>query len=139
MSRYLNPNCTGGNLLSATVILLISFSCENDSDLPCVKGKYLGQYCDGLIIKILSNHNIGRDWKSIFDGQLYENSVLANVDTVLTKNGHLSNIFVSVDSVFYFHYKEGGYARKQFSNCQPTASVTITLASNQPCLTDENN
>lgn len=126
MRRYLNTKLTSRNLLS--LIIVLSFSCDEDSGLPCIKGKYLGQYCDGAVIQILDGHNIGKDWDSIFDDKHYENSVLASVDTALTKQGHFPDAFVSIDSVFYFHYIDGGYARKQYSNCQPTPFITITFA-----------
>jgi hypothetical protein len=113
-------------------ISMIMFGCDDDRQSACGKGKYLGQYCDGAVIQILGEHNPGRDWDSIFEDKHYENCFLASIDSTLT-NQHFPRVFISNDSVFYFRFVDGGYARKQYSLCLPDPFVTITFVSNQSC------
>jgi hypothetical protein len=114
---------------------LFAFSCE-DQDLKsdCILGKYIGSYCEGAVVQILDNNKIGRDWKSMFSDEVYTNSVVASIDTLMAKG--LAPDFFSTDSVFYFKYRNGGYARKQFNVCEPSAFITITFISKKPCLNE---
>jgi hypothetical protein len=112
---------------------LFTLSCVDEpEESPCVQGKYLGEYCEGVIVQILDESTIGSDLSSMFGDEMYANSVVVSMDTLLTKNIE-SSIFAS-DSAFYFNYTEGGYPRKQFNICEPSASITITHVSKQPCV-----
>ncbi|MCL6260906.1 hypothetical protein M3O96_17515 [Aquiflexum sp. TKW24L] len=114
---------------------LFAFSCEDqDLKLDCIRGKYIGNYCEGAVIQILDDHKIARDWKSMFSDEVYTNSVVASIDTLIAKG--LDPDFFSTDAVFYFKYREGGYGRKQFSICEPSAFVTITYISKNPCVNE---
>lgn len=100
-------------------------------------GKYIGNYCEGAVVQILDNHKIGRDWKNpftTFGPEAYVNSVVASIDTLIAKK--LDPDFFSTESVFYFKYREGGYGRKQFSNCEPSAFITITFISKNRCVNE---
>ena len=134
-----NPKLQGKILLLITLIPMITFSCDDDLESPCVKGKYLGQYCGGAVIQILDDHNVGRDWDSIFEDKRYENCFLASIDSTLTKQGHSPKAFASSDSVFYLRFIDGGYVRNQYNNCQPVPFVTVTFASNQSCSINDSN
>lgn len=111
---------------------LFAFSCE-DQELKsdCVFGKYIGNYCEGVVVQIQDDHKIGRDWKSMFSDEFYTNSVVASIDTLMAKG--IDPNFFSSDSVLYFKYRDGGYGRKQFSICEPSAFITITFISKSPC------
>lgn len=112
---------------------LFAFSCE-DQDLrsDCVRGRYIGTYCEGAVIQILSDHRIGKDWKGMFSDEVYTNSVVASIDTLIAKG--IDPDFLTLDAEFYFKYRDGGYARKEFSICEPSAFITITYISENPCL-----
>lgn len=112
---------------------MIAFGCDGNQESPCVRGKYVGQYCDGSIIQILDDHKIGRDWDSIFEDKHYENCFLASIDSTLTNQVKFPMVFASNDSVFYFRFVEGAYERKQYSLCLPVPFVTIIFASNNSC------
>ncbi len=112
---------------------LFAFSCE-DQDLKsdCVHGRYIGTYCEGAVIQILSDHIIGKDWKGMFNDEVYTNSVVASIDTLIAKG--IDPDFFTPDAEFYFKYRDGGYSRKEFSICEPSAFITITYISENPCL-----
>lgn len=117
-------------------IVFFSFSCE-DQDLKsdCVHGKYIGDYCGGAVIQILDDHKIGRDWDNpftTFGPETYTNSVVASIDTLISTG--IDPDFFSLGAEFFFKYRDGGYARKEFSNCEPSAFITITFISENPCL-----
>ena len=121
------------------VILLVGVGCSENNRFKsdCIRGKYIGEYCEGVVIKILDKHELGEDWVNIFDNNIiYNNSVVASIDTLMVKSTSINNDLLSPDSVFYFRYRNGGYGRKQYNIYEPSASITITYVSNQPCQYD---
>lgn len=136
--KAIDNKCT---FMKKIVLLILSigffsFSCE-DQDLhsDCLHGKYIGDYCEGAVIQILDDHKIGRDWNNpftTFGPETYTNSVVASIDTLIAKE--IDPDFFSPGVEFYFKYRDGGYVRKQFSNCEPSAFITITFISENPCL-----
>ena len=109
------------------------YGCKNKPAAPsnCVKGKFTGTYCDGLVIQVLDKHAIGKDWKGI-DNKLYKNSVVANLDT-----NNFARLFNSVifpkDSIFYFLYRDGGYPRASYNLCEPSAYIIVTSIAGDAC------
>jgi len=112
--------------------LVIGVGCVEDDTLQtdCIRGKYLGNYCEGAVVQILGEHKIGRDWKSMFSDEVYTNSVVASIDTLMAKD--LDPDFFSTGAEFHFKYRDGGYGRKQFSVCEPSAFIIITFVSKIP-------
>lgn len=122
------------------LIVSICSSCnevDSPSQLDCVRGKFVGYYCEGIVIKILDNNDIGTDWIGMFDSKTYENSVVASIDSLLTKNLSNHSSLFPADSIFYFDYKHGGYPRIQYNICDPSAYITITNIS-ETCTNSEN-
>lgn len=123
---------------SSIVVLLLfafmAFRCgkNNEVNLACVKGKYLGTYCEGAVIQLLDKAPIGKTWTSPFTDQRYQNCVVTSLDTTVFK-GTTYPVSITKDSTFYFTYKDGGYPRKQFNICEPSAFITITGVSETPC------
>jgi hypothetical protein len=99
---------------------------------------YTGNYCEGIVVKILDDHKIGKNWDSMDGTVSYTNSILASVDSLLIKSLSNPASYFSKDSIFYFQYKDGGYARKQYNVCEPSSFVTITFVSKNPCIKNEN-
>ena len=126
---------------ASIVVLLIGASTasqcgkNNEVNLACVKGKYLGIYCEGAVIQILDNVPIGKNWKSPFTSKNYQNCVVASLDTTIFKGtGNYPSVLArSTDSTFYFKYKDGGYSRKEYNLCEPSAFITITGVSETTC------
>ncbi|MDQ1089128.1 hypothetical protein [Siphonobacter sp. SORGH_AS_1065] len=111
-------------------ILLLLMNCTSD-DGPsgCIRGKLIGRYCDGYVIKLFKRNAIGKTWTNIVDKNvIYENCALASFDTTVFNSGRYGIPLSEIpkDSVFYFTYKEGGYGRAEFNGCEPTAFITIT-------------
>ena len=134
-------------MIHAIVLILwvgIAAGCQNDSNTialshECVKGKYLGRYCEGFVIQILDDSKIGRDWDSMHDSATYSNSVVASVDSLLLNSlssGQSAHYF-SEGSVFFFQYKEGGYPRRQYNICEPSPFITISFLSKEACVDNE--
>ena len=121
------------------IIMVFAFSCEKDDTVraDCVQGKYKGEYCEGAVIQILDDHKIGKDWESMYGDETYKNSVVASIDSLMAKSLNSSDSYFSIDSVFYFRYVGGGYPRKQYNICEPSASITITFVSKNPCQNNE--
>jgi hypothetical protein len=122
-------------LIPILVLVFLAVSCRYQSLVTpdCVHGRYVGRYCGGDVIQILDGHKIGKDWRGIFDDTQYTNSVVASIDSLLVKR--IDTSYFSEGYEFYFQYTEGGYGRKTFENCEPSASITITSVSKDPCLT----
>ena len=123
-------------------ISFIGMGCRQDNSFKsdCIRGMYIGEYCEGIVIKILDDHEIGRDWENIFDNSIiYRNSVVASIDTLMVNTTSINSDLLSPDSVFYFKYRDGGYGRKQFNICEPSAFITITYVSNKQCQYDTEN
>jgi hypothetical protein len=115
--------------ISQVLILSIFSACtktENSLNRNCIEGKFMGFYCEGAVIQIVDNSNIGRDWISLDGSKIYEHSIVASIDTLLTKDIDDNISLFSSDSIFYFKYREGGYARKQYNYCEPSPFLTIT-------------
>lgn len=74
------------------IIALLGSGCERNDEailkLPCIKGKYLGKYCEGVVIQILDDADIGKDWENMYTNQLYSNAVVASLDSLLTESGY---------------------------------------------------
>jgi hypothetical protein len=119
------------------ILVLLGFSCETQDEptlnLRCVKGKYLGQYCEGIVIQILDDTKFGKDWKGFFTSQPYSNAVVVSLDSLLIKSGYNPRSLSSTDSIFYFRLKDGGYPRKQYNVCEPSPFMTVFLVSNEAC------
>lgn len=120
------------------IITLITFfigiSCENDNTInKCVKGKFIGPYCEGIAIEIMGGSKIGKTWKNPYGIDTYKNSVVASIDSIYAKTIMDTNQFFSKDSIFYFLFREGGYPRQVFNVCEPSAFITITWISKSPC------
>lgn len=131
---------TPGFLFVLIAIWLTSCLGEGTSvNGECVKGKYLGLYCEGVAVQILDGDSIGRDWFATYGDQHYKSSVVASIDTLLTKQGFNPSILNAEDSVFYFQYRKGGYARKQYNVCDPSPFITITFISRENCRQNERN
>lgn len=123
-----------------TILVLImglfSFACEEQlMESDCVYGRYVGEYCEGVVVQILDDHKIGNNWQSMFSDETYSNSVVASIDTLMAKK--IDSGLFSEGSEFHFKYKDGGYGRKQYSVCEPSASITITYLSEQPCVKND--
>lgn len=119
------------------IIGLFAFSCvDQDLKSDCVHGRYIGNYCGGAVVQILSDHSIGRDWNNpfttIFGPETYVNAVVASIDTLFARG--MDPNFLTPNAEFYFKYRDGGYPRREFSNCEPSAFITITYISENPCL-----
>jgi hypothetical protein len=126
--------------LIATLLLTlfcISSCIEDNIGNSCVKGRYIGTYCEGAIIEILDDNNIGIDWVGMFNSNKYTNSIVASIDTVfLSEINNREEIekFILDGNTFYFQYKLGGYPRKKFNICEPSSFVTIFNISKNQCL-----
>lgn len=119
-------------LLNSCLLMFLSCSKPSLVGQTCLKGKYLGDYCEGAVFQLSASNSIGRTWKSMYSDLIYENCVVASFDTIAFKNA--GNPFsTSTDSTFYFHYQEGGYPRKQYNICEPSAFITITSLTTTPC------
>jgi len=125
------------SLIVFILLILITVSCEdyeNSGQTECLKGKYIGTSCGGVIIQLLEDHSIGQDWESIDGKRKFTNAVLANIDTIYAQQtGNLSSYFLG-DSIFYFKYIKGGYPVYQYILCEPFPFITITYLSEKPCL-----
>ncbi len=127
-------------LLFFFILILLNVRCEdleNSLNDQCIKGKYIGENCAGVIIQLLEEHRIAQDWVSIDGKRTYTNAVVASIDTTFARQtGNIGNYF-SGDSIFYFQYINGGYPLYQYIFCEPSASITITYLSEKPCLNNE--
>jgi hypothetical protein len=117
----------------AHLYLLALLSCNGPQPLDqrCVKGRYITNYCGGIVVQILDGTPIGRDWKDISD-QTLPNCVVASLDTLAFRNLTQAAL-PQPDSTFYFRYREGGYPQKAFILCHPAPFITITAASGTSC------
>jgi hypothetical protein len=115
------------------VLIIVSDSCERTTTKECIKGMFLGYYCDGCVIKILDNSDIGKNWKATYTTEVYENSVVASVDSNYIKSYPGIEQYLTQGSTFYFQYVDGGYPRKQYNICEPSPFITITSLSSTPC------
>jgi hypothetical protein len=124
-------------LLIIIGIIIINDSCENGKSSlatnQCIKGMFIGYYCDGLVIKILDESDIGKSWRATYGTEVYENSVVASIDSIYIKSVPKVDQYFTQGSIFYFQYINGGYPRKQFNICDPSPFITITLLSSTPC------
>nr|WP_295924600.1 hypothetical protein [uncultured Dyadobacter sp.] len=98
----------------------------------CLQGKYLGMYCEGAVIQLFNDEGPGKTWKNQFGTTMFTNCVVANLDTTVFK-GITDPFNMKGDSVFYFQFRDGGYARKEFKVCEPSSFITITKTSLGPC------
>ena len=114
-------------------LIIISDSCERTTTNECIKGMFLGYYCDGCVIKILDKSGIGKNWKATYTTEVYENSVVASVDSNYIKSSPGIEQYLTQGSTFYFQYVDGGYPRKQYNICEPSPFITITSLSSTPC------
>jgi hypothetical protein len=114
-------------------LIIVSNGCERSTPNQCIKGMFIGYYCEGFVIKILDNSNIGKSWNGMYDSKVYENSVVASVDSIYIKTITGVNHYFTSGSIFYFKYIDGGYPRKEFNICDPSPFITITSMSTSPC------
>jgi hypothetical protein len=114
-------------------LIIVNNGCERRAPNKCIKGMFIGYYCEGCVIKILDNSNIGKSWSGMYDSKLYENSVVASVDSIYIKTVPGVNQYFTSGSIFYFKYIDGGYPRKEFNICNPSPFITITSLSISPC------
>lgn len=114
-------------------LIIVSNGCERSTPNQCIKGMFIGYYCEGCVIKILDNSNIGKSWNGMYDSKVYENSVVASVDSIYIKTVTGVNQYFTSGSIFYFKYIDGGYPRKEFNICDPSPFITITSLSTSPC------
>ncbi|MCH7414339.1 hypothetical protein MM213_12645 [Belliella sp. R4-6] len=106
-------------------------------DNSCIKGRYIGSYCEGVVVEIMNESDIGKNWEGMFDSKEYTNSVVASIDTIFLStidNREEIEKFILDGNVFYFQYKLGGYPRKEFDICEPSSFITIFNISTIPCL-----
>ncbi len=115
----------------AVLSLLILLSCNDPVNQRCVKGRYITNYCEGVVIQVLNGNPVGREFKANFTkpGQRY---VVASLDSLVFK-GLSSSILTQGDSTFYFQYREGGYPQKAYVLCIQPPLVTITALSEGGC------
>jgi hypothetical protein len=120
--------------------ILFAFGCDSGKAITkdCVKGQYTGNYCEGIVVKVLDDHKIGKSWNSLNGTVSYANSIVASVDSLLLKSLSNPTSYFSKDSIFYFQYREGGYPRKQYNVCEPASFLTISFVSKNPCTKNEN-
>lgn len=118
-------------------IVIMSDYCDRENSITltntCIKGMFIGYYCEGCVIKIMDNSNIGKNWNATYGNEIYENSVVASIDTIYLKSTVGIEKYLTKGSIFYFQYKEGGYPRKQYNICDPPPFITITLITSSPC------
>jgi hypothetical protein len=121
----------------ALLLSVLIASCtvpDKDRD-DCVRGKYIGKYCEGSVIQLLDSRVKGKDWTGMNYDKIYKNSLVASLDTNAFNSTTNPDPFnIQADSIFYFKFKEGGYPRKQYNVCDPSPFVTITFTSINPCL-----
>lgn len=126
----------GQLILIITIGLFVQGCLENDTREICLQGRYAGAYCGGMIVEILGKSDIAKDWEGMFDSETYSNSVVASLDTVFLSQVAERNeleAFILAGNSFYFQYRMGGYPRKQFNLCNPSAFVTIFNISESLC------
>lgn len=126
-------------ILPIIVATIIIGSCDKNEatiNKNCIKAKFIGTYCEGIVIQIIDGADIGIDWNGMYDGKSYTNSVVASVDSLLAKSIEVPEIYFSVDSVFYFKYNNGGYPRNHYNLCEPSAFITISYISKNRCEQD---
>lgn len=121
------------------IILIISFfqGClENETRNHCLQGRFIGSYCEGMVVEIIGDSDIAMNWEGMYDSETYSNSIVASLDTVFlsqaTDRNELES-FILAGNSFYFQYRMGGYPQKQFNICNPSAFVTIFNISEMPC------
>ncbi len=118
--------------VSIILIGIIAFSCK-DTDISCLKGKFLDGYCEGVAIQILDDSKVGVDWSHpLWSSLKYENVVIASIDSVLNIDINELSDLLGQDSVLYFSFREGGYPQIQYNLCYPAPFITITEISNDP-------
>lgn len=117
--------------IMSILLLLTMLSCNNSVDQQCVKGRYITNYCEGVVIQVLNSSLIGRESKAGFAkaGQRY---VVASLDSLALK-GLSSSVLTRGDSTFYFQYREGGYPQKEYVLCDAAPFITITALSEDNC------
>ncbi|MDQ1089130.1 hypothetical protein [Siphonobacter sp. SORGH_AS_1065] len=111
------------------MFLLLMNCTSDDGPSGCIRGKLIGKYCEGYVIKLFKRNAIGKTWTDMYDKSVtYENCALASFDTTIFSVGMYDIPLSKIpkDSLFYFTYREGGYSRVKFNICEPTASITIT-------------
>lgn len=63
---------------------------------------------------------------------MYENVVIASVDSSLNIEINEFIDLIGQDSIIYFTYREGGYPQKQYKLYYPPPFITITEIRNSP-------
>ena len=122
------------------IILIGSFfqrCLENETRDNCIQGRYVGSYCEGMVVEVIGDSDISIDWEGMFDAEAYSNSVVASIDTVFLSQVADRNeleAFILAGNPFYFQYRMGGYPRKQFNICNPSPFITIFNISEMACL-----
>lgn len=55
--------------LPTLAVLFMFLGCKEGNNLKsdCIQGKYIDDYCEGIVIQILDGEDIGRNWESMFD------------------------------------------------------------------------
>lgn len=111
--------------------LLALLSCDDPINQRCVKGRYITNYCEGVVIQVLNGNPVGRELKASFaePGRRY---VVASLDSVAFM-GLSSSVLTQGDSTFYFQYREGGYPQKAYILCNPPTFITITALPQDGC------
>lgn len=123
--------------LPLLILLCLGVGCcfEKEKENPYTQGRYVGMYCEGVVLELFGSTDIAMDWEGMFDGERYTHSIVASIDTVfLSTLGNREELeeFILEGNPFYFEYKLGGYPRKQYSICEPSAFVTIFNISKMP-------
>ncbi|MVM34589.1 hypothetical protein GO755_31460 [Spirosoma sp. HMF4905] len=113
------------------LLALLSCTKPESVDQPCVKGRYLTAYCEGVVIQILDGTPIGKEWKRT-DSQICQSRVVASLDTLIFKNLP-STVLTQDDSTFYFQYRVGGYPQRAYILCNPPPFITITSLAKASC------
>jgi hypothetical protein len=117
----------------SVLLLFTLLACNDPVNQRCVRGRYITNYCEGVVIQVLDGNPVGREFKANFTkiGQRY---VVASLDSLVFK-GLSSPILTQGDSTFYFQYRESGYPQKAYVLCiqPPAAFITITTLSEGGC------
>lgn len=119
--------------LLTILFLLALLSCNKAEsvDQRCVKGRYLTDYCEGVVIQVLDGTPIGREWRGS-SSELYQNCVVASLDTLAFKGLTSAGLFQK-EAPFYFQYRAGGYPQRSYVLCLPPPFITLTALSKTGC------
>ncbi len=117
--------------LLISIFLVALLSCQESVNSRCVQGRYITDYCEGVVIQILDQTPLGQAWTDP-SGQGCPNCVVASLDTLVFK-GSPTSFFPVGKTPFYFKYRDGGYPQKAYALCNPAPSITVTALSETVC------